>query len=357
MAINQFTRDAAYFQTMRDRGMMINAEDLDLQFNNIVDYLNTKIVPTINDFVQGQFIGVNNPALAGAGLLNIGNGITKWERINSNIFPDYSIPLSKFETTTPFSVIAANYRSIFGPVSTNLNEVILFSRKRRTPIWRKVNTGDIANKTLTGDHIDFGVVKIEHLDAGLRETLFASPRMILDINVNEAYIRGENLQDNALSTVKFANNILQTRQYSIAQGRYTWLDNSIENKHLADNVLIGGYGLDSVQTPLGAKYVSLMLRRTDEYNDDNINYTFTPSNIVNETITNNMIGGTKGVNFYTRLLHQNQFQSGAIQSRHIKNGSVSLKFSSNVLGNLVNVSRLKIPKEALDPIIRAKLGV
>ena len=39
MSIDQFTRDAAYFQTMRDRSMMINAEDLDFQFNNLVDYL------------------------------------------------------------------------------------------------------------------------------------------------------------------------------------------------------------------------------------------------------------------------------------------------------------------------------
>ena len=64
MSIDQFTRDAAYFQSRRDSDMLLNAEDMDFQFNNLVDYLNTKIVPMINNFIQGEFIGVNNPVLA-----------------------------------------------------------------------------------------------------------------------------------------------------------------------------------------------------------------------------------------------------------------------------------------------------
>jgi len=76
MSIDQFTRDAAYFQSRRDSGMLLNAEDLDFQFNNLIDYLNTKIVPIINNFIQGEFIGVNNPALSDACLLNIGDGNT-----------------------------------------------------------------------------------------------------------------------------------------------------------------------------------------------------------------------------------------------------------------------------------------
>jgi len=54
MSIDQFTRDAAYFQSRRDSGMLLNAEDLDFQFNNLIDYLNTKIVPIINTVVKGK---------------------------------------------------------------------------------------------------------------------------------------------------------------------------------------------------------------------------------------------------------------------------------------------------------------
>ena len=51
MTIQPFSRDAAYFQSRRDSGILLNAEDLDFQFNNLVDYLNTKIVPVINNFI------------------------------------------------------------------------------------------------------------------------------------------------------------------------------------------------------------------------------------------------------------------------------------------------------------------
>ena len=138
MSIDQFTRDAAYFQVMRDRAMMINAEDLDLQFNNMVDYLNTKIVPIINSYVEAEFIGVNDANLSNACLLNVGDGTTKWQRINSNLFPNYSIPLSKFSPISPNCIIWAGNDKRFGyNTATNLNDGILFSRNNTTNIWRR----------------------------------------------------------------------------------------------------------------------------------------------------------------------------------------------------------------------------
>lgn len=352
MSIDQFTRDAAYFQVMRDRAMMINAEDLDLQFNNMVDYLNTKIVPIINDFVQGQFIGVNNPALAGAGLLNVGDGTTKWERINSNIFPDYSIPRAKFTPVTPFSVITTSSNGNWAALPSNLNDNILFSRNARSATWRKVNTGDIADKTLIGGHIALGAIKIEHLGDGLRQALFAAPRMILNENIAEAQIVENNLQDNSLTAEKIDPTLLVTRQNGISAWNFAWRDNSIENRHIADQVLIGGQGLDSVPTSNGPKYVCLQIRYSAPNTDDNANYTFTSDNIIDESITDTLIGPTPGFGFYTRLLNEYQFENGAIEPRHIKDGSVWL----SGVGPGSDRTNL-IPASALDPVIRQKLGV
>jgi hypothetical protein len=359
MNIDRFTRDAAYFQSRRDSGMLLNAEDLDFQFNNLIDYLNNKIVPIINNFTDKEFIGVANPALENACLLNIGDGNTTWKKIDSNIFPDYSITKTKFTPVTAFSIIATTSNSNWAPVATRLNDSILFSRNTKSPLWRKVATGDIANKTLTSDHIDLNSVRIEHLNTSLRRVLFAAPRMILDTNVNIAYVRGENLQDNSLVASKFAKNIIKARQSSIDRNNYTWLDNSIENRHIADQVLIGGYGILGVQSSQGAKYTCLQTRYSGINTDDNVNYTFTSANIINESITEPMIGPTPGWGFYTRMLTPESFKTGAVQSRHIKNGSVSLKVSTpTITGSLaIKRSAIKIPKEALDPVIRAKLGV
>lgn len=342
MSINQFTRDAAYFQVMRDRAMMINAEDLDLQFNNLVDYLNAEIVPIINNFIAGAFIGVNDPNLSMACLLNVGDGTTRWQRINSNIFPDYSIPLTKFAPIDPNCVVwAGSNRRFDVNAASNLNDGILFSRNNVSNIWRKVNTGDIADKTLIGGHIGLGAVRIQHLDVSLQAELFAAPRMILNTNIIDPYVREDNLQDNSLLEDKIAIDLIQTRQDSIEVGNYIWLDNSIENRHLQNQVLDGGFGLN------GNQYTSLQMRN-DPFNDP-ISYTFTSNNIIDESITDTLIGPTAGYNFTTRQLTEAQFETGAIEPRHIQNYTVTL------YKDFYNTD--KIPKEALDPKIRAVLGV
>lgn len=352
MSIDQFTRDAAYFQSRRDSGMLLNAEDLDFQFNNLIDYLNTKIVPMINSFVQKEFIGVNNPALADSCLLNIGDGNVRWEKINSNIFPDYSIPLSKFASVSPNCIVWAGNNGIFGyNTVSNLNDGILFSRNNITPVWRKVATGDIANKTLIGGHIALGAIKIEHLGQSLREALFTAPKIILNENIAEAQITETNLQDNSITADKIDTTLLQTRQNGITNWNFAWFDNSIENRHIADQVLIGGYGILGVQSSQGAKYTCLQTRYSGVNTDDNANYTFTSDNIIDESITDTLIGPTPGLGFYSRLLNEYQFENGAIEAKHIANGSVWLagigqgKYPS------------KIPASALDPVIRSKLGV
>lgn len=353
MSIDQFTRDAAYFQTRRDSGMLLNAEDLDFQFNNLIDYLNNKIVPIINNFIGKEFVGIANPALENACLLNIGDGNTTWKKIDSNIFPDYSITRAKFTPVTPFSIITTATSSNWVPVATRLNDSILFSRNKKTPIWRKVATGDIANKTLIGGHIALGAIKIEHLGQGLRGALFAAPRVILNENIAEAQITEANLQDNSLTAEKFDQQLLTTRQNGITNWNFNWRDNSIENRHIADRAILGGYGPASIpvsttEVYTGFKYNGLQVRTSIDA-DDNIYYTFTSDNIIDESITETLFGPSPGWGYYTRILAESQFDTGAIESRHITDQTVALAgmYKSNY----------RIPASALDPVIRSKLGV
>jgi len=353
MSIDQFTRDAAYFQSRRDSRMLLNAEDLDFQFNNLVNYLNVNIVPIINNFVQNQFIGVNNPALAGSCLFNIGDGNVRWQSINSNIFPDYSITRTKFTSVTPFSIIATNQNRNWGPVVTIIDNSILFSRDKNTPIWRKLSTGDIANKTLTGGNIGLAAIKIEHLGAGVRGALLAAPKVILNENIAEAQITGENLQDNSITAEKIDPALLKTRQTGITNWFFSWFENSIENRHIADQTILGGYGLASIpvstnEVYTGFKYNGLQVRTSINANDDKY-YTFTSDNIIDESITKNLIGPSPGWGYYTRILAESQFENGAIESRHISDQTVALVDMKK--------SKYRIPASALDPVIRAKLGV
>lgn len=353
MSIDQFTRDAAYFQSRRDSGMLLNAEDLDFQFNNLIDYLNTKIVPIINNFIGKEFVGVANPALANACLLNIGDGNTRWQKIDSNIFPDYSIARTKFTPVTPFSIIATTQNSNWIALPSNLNGSILFSRNARLPVWRKVATGDIANKTLIGRHIALGAIKIEHLGQSLREALFAAPKVILNENIAEAQITETNLQDKSITSNKIDATLLQTRQNGITNWNFAWRDNSIENRHIEARAILGGYGPSSIPVPTtevytGFKYNGLQVRTSIDADDNNY-YTFTSDNIIDESITATLFGPSPGWGYYTRILAESQFDTGAIESRHITDQTVALAGMSK--------SNYRIPASALDPVIRAKLGV
>lgn len=346
MSIDQFTRDAAYFQSRRDSGMLLNAEDLDFQFNNLIDYLNTKIVPIINDFVQGQFIGVNNPVLANACLLNIGDGNVRWEKINSNIFPDYSIPLSKFASVSPNCIVWAGNNGIFGyNTVSNLNDGILFSRNNITPVWRKVATGDIENGSITREKIDVQSVKFEHLSQELQNVLQRGPRVILNTSIINSSIREDNLQNNSITSNKISLYLRTLRQQSITQGNYEWLNTSLENRHFADQLFIGGYGLDSI--PISAsvsKYRHLQIR-SNFYADDDQYYTFHSGNIAIYSLTSDLFSP------FAKRLKITNFGQGAIESKHIIKNSIILH------GFFEQVNKDRIPKEALDPIIRAKLGV
>ena len=350
MSIDQFTRDAAYFQSRRDSGMLLNAEDLDFQFNNLIDYLNTKIVPMINSFVQKEFIGVNNPALADSCLLNIGDGNVRWEKINSNIFPDYSIPLSKFASVSPNCIIWAGNNGIFGyNTVSNLNDGILFSRNNITPVWRKVATGDIANKTLIGGHIALQAIELEHLSVHLQQELMSLPSLILNASLIDKVIIESHFEDNSIFYEKLSKDILDARAKAINESRYTWVDNSIENRHIAPDTLIGGYGLKSVPYDYLGNYNKYMCvqMRPYQYVDDNVNYTFTSDNILNESITADLIDTDP-----EWRIKQNHFAYGAIEPRHIQDGSL---FFGGYLNGFPNEQ--KIPASALDPVIRKKLGV
>ena len=107
-----------------------------------------------------------------------------------------------------------------------------------------------------------------------------------------------------------------------------------------------------MQSSQGAKYTCLQTRYSGVDADDNVNYTFTSDNIINESITDTLIGPTPGWGFYTRLLEEYQFDDGAIEPRHIQDHSVWL----SGIGPGSKRTNL-IPASALDPVIRTKLGV
>ena len=352
MSINPFNRDTAYFQIMRDRSMMINAEDLDFQFNNLTDYLNKKIVPLVNGLIAREIKGVNDPNLVGACLLNIGDGTTKWTKVNTNVIADYSIPLSKFTnynysffSENIGSILATDNSKVFMPITPLESDNVLLSRLNSSPIWRKIETGDILNRSIAGINIALNSIGLEHLSPELIGIDVIADSILTNF-IKDASISGNKLLDGSITENKISADLINERKANVANNNnFIIADNALENRHFNVQSIAANSVANEGSSYLGVPMQCVQVRSKECF-DDLVNYTFTSDNIIDGSIDAATIVGW--------ITAEEFIEDGAIENRHIENYSVSLHYVNKVPneGNLGT-----IPKECLDPAIRAKLGL
>lgn len=362
MTLKQFNRDTAYFQVMRDRSMMINAEDLDFEFNDLADYLNKKIVPLINLLSDKEIPGINNLNLeinnninlTNACLLNVGDGSTRWTNIILNNVPDFSMNFSKFvinqynELGTNFgSVIATDNSRIFTPTIPERAGDVLFSVRNNLPRWRKVKTGDIENGSITSSNIGLRTIGLEHLSVNNSAPLTIGNFQILNRHIAIGSILGENLKDGSIITAAIKADLLQLRVNSLRQNNYMFLDSSLENRHFQDKVIKN----ETMQPGFGIVYDNIytLQPRLNPLVDDNINYTFTSQNIKDNSVQFRYSFGGGAATIQTCISPGVHFANNTITYEHIRDHSIDLpnKLSPNNL----------IRKEKLSRAIRTKLGL
>jgi len=356
MTLNPFNRDTAYFQSMRDRGMMMNAEDFDFQFNNLINYLNEKIVPLVNRLNVKEIPGTD---AADTFLFNVGDGTTQWLKVNSNLIPDFTIPLSKLNNSELHlfddalgSVLATNNSKIFTATEPTAIDQVLTSRQNNTPIWRLIETGDILDRSIIGSKIAFQSIGVEHLSP-LVVSDYIPVNSILNRHILDGNITGEKLEDGSIIARAIAPDLLQERtekirdsiyspNFSPELNNYTLLDNSLENRHFADQV-IGTKAVDGI-------WPIMQIRIKTEKEDDNINYTFTSDNIIDNSITSAVLKPHSPASDPKRI-----FAPGSLHNYHLREYSVKLNEYAYV--DRINKDRGTIRKEKLSAEIRQKLGV
>jgi hypothetical protein len=350
MTLNPFNRDTAYFQSMRDRSMMMNAEDFDFQFNNLADYLNNKIAPLVNRLNIQEIPGTDETDTF---LLNVGDGSTKWVKVNSDFIPDFSIAFSKLKNfafniqgSSIGSVLATNNSKVFTAATPMAADLVLASRQNNIPSWRLIETGDIADQSITSDKIAFQSIGVEHLSP-LVVGDYIPVSSILNRHILDSNITGNKLQDGSITDRTIAPNLLQERAIKIRDSvyspnfspelnHYALLDNSLEDRHFADKVI--GNNINN-----GGLWPIMQTRMSYDKLDDDINYTFTSDNISDNSITETMFSTSAFPEDPKRI-----FAQGAIHSYHIKEHSVRFNEYAYVKG---------IRKEKLSPELRQKLGV
>lgn len=343
MSISSFIRDTAYFQIRRDQQMMINAEDFDLQFNNIANYTNNKIRPIVNNLQGNGLPGTDEPGTANTFLRNIGDGNTEWAPINNEAINNFAITFSKLVLAATGSIFATGNDRIFRTVTPTDVDQVLVSTNNDLPVWQKLQGENFADRVLAGNHINYAAINATHLSP----QIIGRPvhaNSILERHILDQTIPGSKMMDGALVGAKIDQGLLDTRMANLNGGRGTFLDNSIENRHFPDN------SIDRSQ-------MQLRLTPNDSNGrplDDNVNYTFTPDNIIDNSITSAFFSSS-----FTLRIPITCLAPGSVEPRHIATGTFSYVFQAvdvNV-DNGVYLNIKKIRKEKLSQSIRNKLGI
>jgi len=193
MAIKAFKRVPNYFAGFSK----LRADSLDSQFNMISSYLNDEVVTVLNKLSSDKIVGSTNPADANKFLQNVGDTTTRWSAIDNDSFSDYSLSLAKLVKTNIGSILAANSSGVIEPVSTSTTNQILSSRSHDLPIWTKIQTPNIADRSITGDSIADATITNDNLPAYLIENL-----------IIEDSITGDKFKNNSITSTKIADNVL-----------------------------------------------------------------------------------------------------------------------------------------------------
>lgn len=333
MSFSAFIRDTAYFQIRRDQQMVMNAEDFDLQFNKIVNYINTKIVPIVNNLGGNNIAGTNEPNTANTFLRNIGDGTTEWAPINNNAINDYSIAFSKIIRTPPNaigSVFATGADRAFRLVAPSAENQALVSRNNNLPVWQKLKSENFFDRALDGAKINYAAIGLEHLGPEVTGR-DVDDNAIFSRHIQDQTITGLQLADGILSEIKVSQALLDARKNNHNSNIFAANFVDLEGRHIANGLLNSIY----------------LAQRDNGLDTNDINkYTFTPDNIADGSMTSIAIGGAGQASNAT-------IADGAVLAQHL----IANSFEYFDFTNAGYLNFSKIRKEKLNAAIRAKLGI
>jgi len=159
--ISNFTRDKSYFRSLSENNSAISYKDFDLEFNNLVNYLNKECVNKINLIREQSYSGVRGNV--NYILKNIGNGKIVFSKLENINYTDNSIELIKFNLVH--------------------NNSLLYTKKN----------GTIAFLKLTSDNFNIGGIF-----KNIYSNNYTSANKIYGINFEDRAIKSENIETSTI---------------------------------------------------------------------------------------------------------------------------------------------------------------
>tara|TARA_B110000908_G_C10264469_1_gene462333 strand:+ start:2020 stop:3027 length:1008 start_codon:yes stop_codon:yes gene_type:complete len=190
--IKPFSRDTAFFHSLRDRNMTIAHRDLDNSFNELVEYLNSVIAKTIDILADKEAVGVdgNDDSF----LRNVGDGTTIFDIVRNSDIADSILPLDRFAKAIPFAILASNNNENLKSVLATADNQSLVADTSNLPNWSKLTFVHFSDSTITAVKVGLAALSARHLTPDI----LGKP---LDVNS----IESQHIQDNTIEAAKIVN--------------------------------------------------------------------------------------------------------------------------------------------------------
>jgi hypothetical protein len=206
--IKPYSRDSAFFQSLRDRNMTIAHNDLDDSFNSMVDYINKKLLSVIDILANKQAVGVEGND--NSFLRNIGDGTTIFDIIRSSDLTNYTLTLDRFKQILPYSVLANNNTENLKPVVAAGGNQVLVSDILNLPKWQKLTFNNFTDKSISSDKVGLVTLSTRHLTADIIGKPL-SDQAIETVYIQDLTIPMSKILANSFTSEKISIGLMNTR--------------------------------------------------------------------------------------------------------------------------------------------------
>lgn len=249
--ISNFTRDISFFQSLSESNSDITYKDFDNEINNLVEYLNRKVVISINSIVEQSYNGIiDNTNYI---LKNIGNGKVVFSKLKDTNYTDNSIELNKLKLVDNNSLLFVKRNTNIDYLKLNVNNFGVGGIFKNIYRYNYSNSNKISgynfeNRAIESDNIDINAITKDHISQDgvnyLLSNLLVKTNNIINLSVNNNKFDFYQITAN-----KLHHKILQLRRNSGLVYKTNSIfadkikDNSFDFKLIGNNRVIFGDGL------------------------------------------------------------------------------------------------------------------
>ena len=233
--LNYFVRNLTYFQTVRNNRDLNTGYIYDNEFAKLQNYINDKILPTIENLINNR---IHGPLDSDGYLLrNIGNRITKFDRVRGSDIPDNLITMDRLSKITPSSIVYCNTDNLIFIPYVNLNTTLVNNVVNCS--FEKIRANNIHNRSITSTKVALKTLNLNHIAVGALNPLLninIPTVQILDNTINEV-----KLADRSVTKAKLNETTINLRDnlnLTLVRQNITHLVNDthmVKINHIADN--------------------------------------------------------------------------------------------------------------------------